>query len=56
LDGTAVEAVGAVLVCLVLGASIALIVARLGPQSQPDRDREALARDEYDRTGRWPAE
>ena len=56
LRGTAVEAVGAGLVGAVLLASIALIVVRLGPQSRPDREREALAREEFDRTGRWPAE
>jgi hypothetical protein len=56
LDGTVVEAVGAVLLGIVLVAAIALIVGRLGPQSQPDRDREALAREQFDRTGRWPAE
>ena len=56
LDGTALEAVGAVLVGLVLAAAIGLIVARLGPQSQPDREREALAREEFERTGSWPAE
>jgi hypothetical protein len=56
LDGTVVEAVGAALLGAVLVAAIALIVVRLGPQSQPDREREARAREEFDRTGRWPAE
>jgi hypothetical protein len=56
LDGTAVEAVGAALLGAVLVAAIALIVVRLGPQSQPDRQREALARDQFDRTGDWPAD
>ena len=56
LDGTVVEAVGAVLVGLVLTAAIGLIVVRLGPQSDSDRDREALAREEFERTGSWPAE
>ncbi len=56
LRGTAVEAVGAGLVGVVLVASIGLIVVRLGPQSAPDREREALAREEFERTGHWPAE
>jgi hypothetical protein len=56
LDSTLVEAVGAVLVVGVLLIAIGLTVARLGPQSQPERDREAQAREEFDRTGRWPAE
>jgi hypothetical protein len=56
LRGAAVETVGAVLLGAVIVASLALIVGRLGPQSRPDREREALAREEFDRTGRWPAE
>jgi hypothetical protein len=56
LNGTVAEAVGAALLGGVLAAAIALIVGRLGPQSQPDREREALAREEFDRSGRWPAE
>jgi hypothetical protein len=39
-----------------LVAVIALIVGRLGPESQPEREREAAAREEFDRTGRWPGE
>jgi hypothetical protein len=39
-----------------LVATIAVIVARLGPQSQPEREREEVARQEFDRTGQWPAD
>jgi hypothetical protein len=39
-----------------LVATIVVIVARLGPQSQPEREREEVARQEFDRTGQWPAE
>jgi hypothetical protein len=56
LDSTVVEAIGAVLVVGVILIVIGLTVVRLGPQSQPERDSEARARDEFDRTGRWPAE
>jgi hypothetical protein len=35
---------------------LGFVVVRLGPQSQPDREREALAREEFDRTGEWPAD
>jgi predicted exporter len=56
LDSTVVEAIGAVLVVGVILIVIGLTVARLGPQSQPERDSEARARDEFDRTGRWPSE
>jgi Na+/H+-dicarboxylate symporter len=56
VDSTVVEAIGAVLVVGVILIVIGLTVARLGPQSQPERDSEALARDEFDRTGHWPAD
>lgn len=56
LHSAAAETVGAVLLCGVLAAAIVLIVGRLGPQSRPDREREALAREEFERTGRWPGE
>jgi len=56
IDSTVVEAVGAVLVVGVILIVIGLTVVRLGPQSQPERDSEARARDEFDRTGRWPSE
>jgi hypothetical protein len=55
-DSTVIEAVGASLVGVVLVAGIWLTVARLGPQSQPDREREELAREEFERTGSWPGE
>ena len=55
-DGGTAEIVGTVLLAGMLIAVIGFIVARLGPQSQPDREREALAREEFERTGRWPAE
>jgi hypothetical protein len=54
-DG-ALQAIGAALLLGVLFAVIGLIVGWLGPQSRPDRQRELLAREEFDRTGRWPAD
>jgi hypothetical protein len=48
------EATGGVLLGGVLLFVAALITLRLGPQSQPDREREALAREEFARTGEWP--
>jgi drug/metabolite transporter (DMT)-like permease len=50
------QTVGTVLLAGMLIAVIAVVVARLGPQSQPDREREELARQEFDRTGSWPAD
>jgi hypothetical protein len=50
------EIVGTVLLAAMLVAVIALIVGRLGPESQPEREREAAAREEFDRTGHWPGE
>ena len=50
------ELVGTVLLAGMLVAVIAVIVARLGPQSQPEREREEVARQEFDRTGHWPAD
>ena len=50
------ELVGTVLLAGMLIAVIAVIVARLGPQSQPEREREEVARQEFDRTGHWPAD
>ncbi|MGA2470278.1 MAG: hypothetical protein ABSG64_06275 [Solirubrobacteraceae bacterium] len=47
-------AIGGVLLGGALLAAIAAIIVRLGPQSQPDRAREARAREEFERTGRWP--
>jgi hypothetical protein len=48
------EVTGGVLLGGVLLVVAALITLRLGPQSQPDREREALAREEFARTGEWP--
>ena len=50
------QLVGTVLLAAMLVAVIAVIVARLGPQSQPEREREERARQEFDRTGSWPAD
>jgi hypothetical protein len=50
------EIVGTVLLAAMLVAVIALVVIRLGPESQPEREREAAAREEFDRTGHWPGE
>jgi hypothetical protein len=49
------EVIGGVLLGGVLLYVVALAMLRLGPQSQPDREREALAREEFARTGEWPA-
>lgn len=56
LHGTAVETAGAILLVGELVVLIGLIVLRLGPQSQPDREREARAREVFERTGEWPGE
>ena len=52
--GVALEVTGGVLLGGALLFVVGLIVLRLGPQSQPDREREALAREEFARTGEWP--
>ncbi len=52
----ALQAVGALLLLGALFAVIGVVVGMLGPQSGADRDREAAAREEFDRTGRWPAD
>jgi hypothetical protein len=49
------EAIGGLLLGGVLLVLVALILLRLGPQSGPDREREARAREEFERTGEWPA-
>jgi hypothetical protein len=54
--GGAQEVTGAVLLAIMLACVIGVIILRLGPASQPDREREARAREEFDRTGEWPAE
>jgi hypothetical protein len=50
------EEIGVVLLSILLVAVVGVVVVRLGPESQPDREREAHARDEFDRTGEWPAD
>jgi hypothetical protein len=50
------EIVGTILLTGMLVCVIGLVVARLGPQSQPEREREQQAREEFDRTGSWPTE
>jgi hypothetical protein len=55
-DSGTEEIVGTILLAAMLVFVVGVIVVRLGPQSQPDREREILAREEFDRTGRWPAE
>jgi hypothetical protein len=56
LPGSGVQQVlGALLLGSMLCVVIGLILLRLGPQSQPDREREDRAREEFDRTGEWPA-
>jgi hypothetical protein len=50
------EVIGCVLLGFLLVVVIGVVVGRLGPQSQPDREREARAREEFDRTGEWPAD
>jgi hypothetical protein len=57
LPGSGVQQViGTVLLAIMLVVVLGFVVVRLGPQSQPDREREALAREEFDRTGEWPAD
>lgn len=55
-DSGTLQIIGTVLLSFMLVAVIGLIVVRLGPQSQPEREREAHAREEFDRTGEWPAD
>lgn len=55
-DSGTLQIIGTVLLSIMLVAVIGLIVVRLGPQSQPEREREAHARKEFDRTGEWPAD
>ena len=49
------EAIGGLLLGCALLVLIALILLRLGPQSGVDREREARAREEFERSGEWPA-
>ena len=55
-DSGTLQVIGTVLLTFMLVAVIGLIVVRLGPQSQPERELEAHAREEFDRTGEWPTE
>jgi hypothetical protein len=54
--GATQDIVGTILLAGMLVCVIGLVVARLGPQSQPEREREQHAREEFDRTGSWPSE
>jgi radical SAM superfamily enzyme YgiQ (UPF0313 family) len=45
---------GTALLSVALLAVIGLIMLQLGPRSGSDRERELQAREEFDRTGRWP--
>ncbi|HEX2703391.1 MAG TPA: hypothetical protein VHM72_08170 [Solirubrobacteraceae bacterium] len=47
---------GTALLAFALLAMVGLILKLLGPGSGSDRERESRARDEFDRTGRWPDE
>jgi hypothetical protein len=48
------QVIGTVLLAIMLVVVLGVVAVRLGPQSQPDREREARAREEFDRTGEWP--
>jgi len=50
------QVIGSILLGVMLVVVVGTVVLRLGPQSQPDREREAQAREEFDRTGHWPAD
>jgi hypothetical protein len=50
------EVIGCILLGILLVAVIGVVVLRLGPQSRPDREREARAREEFDRTGECPTD
>jgi hypothetical protein len=50
------EIVGTILLTGMLVCVVGLILLRLGPQSEPEREREQQAREEFDRTGSWPGE
>jgi hypothetical protein len=55
-SSNALAAVGGILLGGALLALVGVTMIRLVPRSQSDRDREAEAREEFDRTGRWPGE
>jgi hypothetical protein len=48
--------VGVALLVLALLGALGLTLRMLGPGNAPEREREMEARDEFDRTGRWPEE
>ena len=50
-EGAGVALIGVALVVLLFN-----LFLRLGASSTRDREREEEAREEYDRTGRWPDE
>jgi membrane protein YqaA with SNARE-associated domain len=52
----ALAAVGGVLLGGALIVALGVMMIRLVPRSESDREREAKAREEFDRTGRWPGE
>lgn len=53
---TLLAVLGGVLLFAALLAAIGAIILRLGPQSRPDREREARAREIFEASGRWPEE
>lgn len=55
-SSNALAAIGGILLGGALVALLGVTMIRLVPRSQADRDREAEAREEFDRTGRWPGE
>ena len=50
-QGAGIALIGVALVVLLLNLAL-----RLGVSSTRDREREEAAREEFDRTGRWPDE
>jgi hypothetical protein len=53
--GTTLAIVGVALLGAALAGAVAFIL-RLGLGSQPEREREAQARDTFERTGNWPGD
>jgi uncharacterized protein (DUF58 family) len=47
---------GTALLAFALLAMLGLLLYLVGPGAGSDREEESLARDEFDRTGRWPDE
>ncbi len=52
---SALEA-GALLIGAVLSVALGNLLYRVGVRGYEDRRREELARERFDRTGRWPSE